>query len=42
MWGMSSYIFVRELYDTYDPRFVSMLGIQYFNQGFSVLVSLAT
>ena len=42
MWGLDAYIFVRELYDTYDPRFVSMLGIQYFNQGFAYLVSLAS
>ena len=41
MWGLSSYIFVKELYETFDNSFVTLLGIQYFNQGFAVLVGLA-
>ena len=42
MIGFQAYVFIRELYETFDPRFVSMLGIQYFNQGFAVLASLAS
>ena len=34
--------FVRDVYSKYDPTFVTMLCAQYFNQGFKVLVSLAT
>ena len=43
MWGLSTYILVRELYETFDGGFVSLLGMQYFNQGFSItLISQAT
>ena len=41
MWGLSTYVLVRELYDTFNGSFVSLLGIQYFNQGFTVMVYLA-
>ena len=30
------------LYDKYDPTFLTMLGMQYFNQGTKVLVYLAS
>ena len=36
------YKFVKNVYSKYDPTFVTMLSAQYFNQGFKVLVSLAT
>ena len=36
------YYFIKKIYSRYDSTFVTMLGAQYFNQGFKVLVSLAT
>ena len=32
----------KKLYNKYDPTFLTMLGMQYFNQGTKVLVSLAS
>lgn len=34
--------FILGLYDRYDATFLTMLGMQYFNQGTKILVSLAT
>jgi len=33
---------ILKLYDRYDGTFLTMLGMQYFNQGTKVLVYLAT
>lgn len=33
---------ISRLYDKYDPTFLTMLGMQYFNQGTKVLVYLAS
>ena len=34
--------FIRKVYTKYDSTFVTLLIAQYFNQGFKVLISLAS
>ena len=34
-------MFYRHMYSKFDPSFVTLLGIQYFNQGSKIMVVLA-